>query len=341
MSASTRAPDGTIHMHIENVTTYHKHAQVTPEWYQEAANRHPDVARRVRTTIGWDYGETFDKEMKTADVLMFMATGPFPKENFAARAPKLRWIQMTSAGVEHIMPFHWLPRNVVMTNNGGVHAERHGEFALTAILMLNNSIPFIVTNQRDSYWKESFGTPVGGKTLAVIGVGNIGGAAARHAKNLGMTVLGVRRGGRPRRGVDEMFGPDELAKVLPRADFVLVTLPFTSETGGLIGRDEFAMMKKGAGFANIGRGATVDYVALAEMLESGHLSGAVLDAYAQEPLPSSSPLWGTRNLVLSPHCSSSDLERYIPLTLDVTFENMERFIEGRPLQKKINKTLGY
>ncbi len=327
-------------MHIENVTTYHKHAQVSREWYEEAASRHPEVAKRVRTTIGWDY-ETFDDEMKTADVLMFMGLGAFSTENFAARAPKLGWIQMTSAGVEHIMPFDWLPRRVVVTNNGGVHSERHGEFALTAILMLNNSIPFIVTNQRDTYWKESFGTPVGGKTLAVIGAGNIGGAAARHAKRLGMTVLGVRRGGRPRRGVDEMFRPDELEKVLPRADFVLVTLPFTRETGRLIGRNELAMMKKGAGFVNIGRGATVDYVALAELLESGHLAGAVLDAYEQEPLPSSSPLWGTRNLVLSPHCSSSDLHRYIPLTLDVTFENMARFIEGRPLQKRINRRLGY
>jgi phosphoglycerate dehydrogenase-like enzyme len=207
--------------------------------------------------------------------------------------------------------------------------------------MLNNSIPTIVTNQRDSHWKEAFGTPVGGKTLVVVGVGNIGGAAARHAKRLGMTVLGVRRGGRPRRGIDEMFRPDELGKVLPRADFVLVTLPLTRETRGLIGRAELAMMKPGAGFVNIGRGGTVDYVALAEMLESGRLSGAVLDAYEQEPLPSSSPLWGTRNLILSPHCSSSDLHRYIPLTLDVTFENLARLLEGRPLINRISRTLGY
>src|SRR5258708_32058861 len=126
--------DGMLHMHIENVSTYHKHAQVTPEWYEAAARRHPDLARRMRTTIGWDY-HTFDAEMRTADILVFMGLDFVPGD-FARRAPRLRWIQMTSAGVEHIAPFDRLPEHVIVTNNSDVHAERHGEAALTAVLLL-------------------------------------------------------------------------------------------------------------------------------------------------------------------------------------------------------------
>ena len=339
MSETPQSGDSMIHMHIENVTIYHPHVQVKPEWYQEAALRHPQLAHRLRTTISWDYA-TFDDEMKTADVLVFMGLG-LSTDNFAARAPKLRWIQMTSAGVEHIMPFDWLPGHVVVTNNRGVQAEKQGEFAFTAILMLNHAVPDMVTNQRSSRWKEVFGTPVRGKTVAVIGVGKIGTAVARHAKRMGMTVLGVRRSGRRRRYVDEMFRPGELHKVLPRADFVVAVLPHTAETRNLIGRDELALMKPGAGLVNVGRGATLDHVALAVMLESGRLRGAVLDAHDPEPLPASSPLWNTRNLIISPHCTSSDVDRYIPMTLDLTFENLERLLENRPLRNRVNKRLGY
>src|SRR5208282_1020240 len=171
----------------------------------------------------------------------------------------------------------------------------------------------MVTNQHQSHWHTVFGSPLRGKTLAVIGVGHIGGTAAKHAKHFGMTVLGVRRSGRGQRYVDEMYKPSELEKVLPRADFVLVTLPHTRETKRLIGQRELELMKPTAGFVNLGRGATVDYEALREMLERERIRGAVLDAFEEEPLPASSPLWQTKNLIVSPHCSSSDVTRYIPM----------------------------
>lgn len=328
-----------IHMHVENISTYHGHVQIRPEQYNEVARRYPDVAERVRTTFGWDF-RNFDEDMRTAEVLVFMGLD-FDPVNFRVRAPQLRWIQMTSAGVEHIMPFDWLPRHVVVTNNSGVHAEKHGEFALTAILMLNHNVPTMVMNQRDSRWHPIFGSPLRGKTLAIVGVGQIGSAAARHAKGFGMTVLGVRRSGKGSRFVDEMYGPAQLDEVLPRADFVLATLPLTEETRGLIGSHELDLMKPGAGLVNLGRGATVDYDALRDHLERGSLSGAVLDAFEEEPLPATSPLWNTRNLLLSPHCSSSDVDRYVPDTLDLTFKNLRRYLSGRPLINRIDRRAGY
>jgi phosphoglycerate dehydrogenase-like enzyme len=328
-----------VRLHIENVSTYHPHVQISEAAYAEAAKRHKTLAKHVDVTVGWDYKD-FDRHMKDAEVLVFMGLDFDPK-GFAGRAPKLKWIQMTSAGVEHVMPFDWLPPHVVMTNNSGVHAEKHGEFGITAVLMLNNNVPVMTTNQRDARWHTVFGTSIRGKTLAVIGVGDIGGMVARHAKRLGMRVLGVRRSGARHPSVDAMYRPSELAKVLPQADFVVVTLPGTAETRQLLDAKALDLLKPGAGFVNLGRGITVDYEALAKKLEGGDLSGAVLDAHDPEPLPASSPLWRTKNLIVSPHCTSSDVEQYVPLTLDQTFENLERFTAGKPLRRRIDLSLGY
>jgi len=326
-------------MHIENVSTYHKHVQVEAEHYAEAAARHPALARRVRATIGWDF-RSFDAEMRDAEILVFMGLD-FKPGNFRKRAPKLRWIQLTSAGIDHVSPLDWLPRGVVMTNNSGVHAEKHGEFGLTALLMLNHNVPIMTTNQRRARWHTVFGSPIRGKTVAIVGVGRIGGRAAELCKAMGMTVLGVRRGGGAHPHVDEMFRPAQVRKAMARADFVLVTLPLTGATRHFVGRRELEAMKPGAGFANLGRGATVDYDALRALLESGRLSGAVLDAFEEEPLPASSPLWRTRNLIISPHCSSSDVDRYVPDTLDLTFDNLGRYMRGQPLRNAVDLRLGY
>ncbi len=328
-----------VRVHIENVSSYHKHVQITEADYERAAKRHRDIARRVDASIGWDYKD-FDAKMKDADVLVFMGLD-FKPERFGERAPKLRWIQMTSAGVEHIMPFDWLPSRVVMTNNSGVHAEKHGEFGITAVLMLNNNVPVMTTNQRQARWHTVFGTSIRGKTLAVIGVGSIGGMVARHAKRLGMRVLGVRRSGGRHPKVDSMYRPSQLDRVLPQADFVVATLPGTAETRNLLDARALDLLKPGAGVVNLGRGITMDYEALARKLEHGELSGAVLDAYDPEPLPASSPLWNTKNLIVSPHCTSSDTAQYAPLTLDQTFENLARFIAGKPLLRRIDRNLGY
>jgi phosphoglycerate dehydrogenase-like enzyme len=183
---------------------------------------------------------------------------------------------------------------------------------------------------------------IDGKTLAVIGVGAMGGAAARWAKQrLKMRVLGVRRSGRGHRYVDEMYRPSELNRVLPRADFVLVTAPLTRETQGLIGRRAFSLMKRGAGVINMGRARVVDYDALVDNLRRGRLRGAILDVFDPEPLPAESPLWSTPNLVIVPHVSSDDADDYIERTLDVFFDNVARFLSNRPLRNRVIKARQY
>src|SRR5205807_4772690 len=140
------------------------------------------------------------------------------------------WVHMTGAGIEHIMPLDWVPPGAWVTTNSGVHAPKAGEFAAMALLMISNRIPALYTAQREGRWHRIFSTPLRGKTLLIIGVGAMGGAAAERAGQLGMRVLGVRRSGRRHRRVDEMFGPAELDQLLPRAGIVLVTVPLTRQT---------------------------------------------------------------------------------------------------------------
>ena len=327
---------GKVHIHIDNHRPLGPVFQVTPRRLQEALKRHPRIARKLRITMSHD-GEGMDKHLKTADALFVWKLN---RKNFAERAPKLRWVQAPGAGINHLLPLDWLPKGAVFTNNSGVHGERANEYGIMAILMLNNRLPEMMTNQRRARWDQLFNSGIAGKTLLVVGVGNVGGGVARWAKKFGLRVIGTRRTGKPHRYVDRMYGPQDLGKALPQADFVLVTAPSTPDTRHLIGRKELNLLKKGAGIACYSRADIIDYDALRKKLEKGQLT-AVLDVFDPEPLPKASPLWKTPNLIITPHCSSDDTASYTPDTLDFTFKNMERFIAGKPLLNRIDPKLGY
>ena len=157
----------------------------------------------------------------------------------------------------------------------------------------------------------------------------------KRAKSLGMHVLGVRRKVRPHRYVDEMYGVSDLPKLMPRADFVLVTTPVTSETRNLVGKGQLDRMKTDASFINLGRAEVVDYDHLRKKLRRGEIKGAILDVFEPEPLPKRSPLWSTPNLFITPHVASDDADDYMPLTLDLVLENAGRFLSGRPLKNRV------
>ncbi|MGE0094951.1 MAG: D-2-hydroxyacid dehydrogenase [Alphaproteobacteria bacterium] len=311
--------------------------QTTPERYAEAAKRHKALAKRIDVTIG----ESFDEMAPMIGAVDIAMGFRFPKEMIRTGARSLKWIHNTGAGVEHLMPLEWLPERAILTNNRGIHRDKTGESALMAVLMLNNRMPELLASQRARRWEPLFTPPIAGRTLLIVGVGNMGGAAARVAKKMGMKVLGVRRSGGTHPAVDEMAKPVKLLKLLPRADFVLVTLPVTPATRHMLGARELDAMKPGAGLVNFGRAAVVDYEALRVRLESGRIGGAVLDVFNPEPLPSESPLWGTRNLIVTPHCTSDDLEAYIPKTLDLFFENLDRLLSGKKLKNVVDRKLWY
>ena len=326
-----------MHLHIDSLRAKPPHMHISPEMYQDVARRHPDLASQLTVTFSWD-SEDFATHMQTAEILFAQR---FPRENLATVAPNLKWINAPSAGIEYLMPMDWLPPDVVLTNNSGTHAPKAAESVVMSVLMLNARLPAIIANQRASRWEQIFSSTAAGKTVTILGLGNMGRASARALRSLGITVRGVRRTAAPDDDVDAIFTPGDLHAALADADFLVVAAPLTAETRGLIGAAELDQLKPGAGVVNIGRGPIVDYDALSARLEDGRLSGAVLDVFAEEPLPSESPLWKVKNAILTPHISSDDSARSMPRALDIFFENLQRMIDGVPLRNVIDRNLGY
>ena len=326
----------TYHLHLESGRKRPAIFQLHQADWLAAAKQHRTLAKRLRVTIGQD-NEILDEALKTADLMINSAP---PRDRLRERAPKLKWIQTTSAGVDGLMPMNWLPQNIALTNNTGAHGAKAEESCLMALLILQSRLPEVIGNQHQRVWKSIFTTPISGKTVVVVGFGDLGQGAGRAAEKLGMHVIAVTRSGKAVKPADRVVKSARIDRVLPKADFVIVTTPLTAETRNLISRERLNLLKMGAGFINIGRSPIVDYVALHEKLDAGELGGAVLDVFDQEPLPPDSPWWTTRNTVILPHISCDD-PRYIEHLLDFWFLNFERFLAGKKLKNIVDRQLGY
>lgn len=332
MTSRAYSESNPFRVHVENSRSLQPVFIVFKELYEAALKRNPDVARVVKTTMGYDL-ENYAESMRDADAMIGYR---FPKESLAQTAPKLKWIQVLGAGVDYLLPLDWVPKNLVLTTNSGAHVPKASQSALMALMMLNARIPYLVSSQRRHEWNRVFTPTLAGKTLLIVGVGRIGGGAAEHAKNFGMHVIGTRRSREPHPAVAEMHPPEALHSLLPRADFVLLNLALTPKTQFVMGYPEFRLMKRGAGFINMSRGGLVDVNALAYNLREGQLSGAVIDVTLPEPLPADSPIWDTPNLIITPHVLSDDIEQYVPRTLDIFFDNVRRHIAGQPLRNVVD-----
>lgn len=326
-----------LHMHVETNRHLGPVFEASKSRITEAIGRFPGLRQHLRITIGYD-GETFPKQMQTADTLFGWNFDTTVIAN--GGAPRLKWLHVHGAGINHLLPLDWLPQNVTLTNSRGIHGEKADEYTAMALLMLNNRLPESCTNQRLKRWDQTFSSSIVGKTVLIIGVGHIGGGAAKWAKRFGLRVLGIRQSGKKHAHVDEMYTPDRLRKLLPRADFVLMTTPHTSRTTHLLGAAELKLMKDGAGLINYSRAHLVDNGALRAELNKGRLR-AMLDVFDPEPLPASSPLWHTPNLIITPHASSDDSERYTLKTLDLVFRNAERLLAGKPLVNRVDRKREY
>jgi phosphoglycerate dehydrogenase-like enzyme len=259
------------------------------------------------------------------------------REDLPDLAPNVRWIQATSAGIGHFVKrtrYDTRMPGTVFTTASGVHAEPLAEFCVMAMLMFNKGLLRMVHDQERKHWERYAGTDLVGRTMVVVGVGTIGRKVARIGRAFGMTVIGIKR---DPAGIDpatlnlhELHGPHQLADVLPRAEYLVLLTPHTPETEKMIGAPELAALPAGAIVINIARGAVIDEPALVESLRSGHLGGAALDVFAEEPLTAESPLWDMPNVLVSPHSGSTSDRENGRLT-NLFCENLRRFIEGEPL----------
>jgi phosphoglycerate dehydrogenase-like enzyme len=258
-------------------------------------------------------------------------------EDLPELAPKVRWIQATSSGigpfVERLDYARRMP-GTVFTRASGVHAQPLAEFCVMVMLLFRKGLHRVMRDQERKRWERFAGTDLEGRTLVVVGLGGVGREVARVGKALRMRVIGVDVPGYPADPaavhVDELRTPEELHAVLGEAEHLVLIAPHTAETEGMIGAVELALLPRGAILINISRGALVDESALAHALRSGHLAGAGLDVFAEEPLPPESPFWEMPNVLVSPHSASTSDRENRRLT-DLFCENLRRFLAGEAL----------
>jgi phosphoglycerate dehydrogenase-like enzyme len=327
-------------IHFETRANKPRVFRITAALISDAAARN---GMRVATTLGEDL-----RDLSWLPNAVGLVTSNdvlrdplFPLQKLENIAPKLRWIHITGAGIEPLLPLQWLPKHVALTNNSGVHVEKIRESAAMMFLMLNARVPAIMTNQRKASWQQIFSPTIAGRVVLIVGVGDMGGAIAAVARELGLRVLGVRRSGEPHAAVDRMYRLEQLDSVLPLADFLVLAAPLTAETTALIDRRRLRMLRRGIGLINVGRAGLLDHAALIQSLKDGTISSAIIDVYDPEPLPSDSPLWHVPNLLLMPHVTSDDEDRYLPKTLDLVFENVRRLAAGRPLINMVDPQREY
>lgn len=267
-----------------------------------------------------------------------LAWRPLPR--LAARAPRLRWIHSLTAGVEQWLASPDLPCDAVLTCSRGVHRLSMPEHILAALFLVQKKLAAIVLDQRERRWTRHVNDTLAGKTLGILGLGTIGAEVARKAHALEMRVIGTRRGGGAVPHVERVWGADGTAQVLAEADFVLLLLPSTAETRGIMNAKTLGLMKPSAHLLNFARGDLVVDVDLVDAVAARRIAGAVLDVFTREPLPSDSPLWTTPGIVIFPHVGGLHPQRD-ELVAELWVENLRRFTRGEPLLQAVDHALGY
>lgn len=260
-------------------------------------------------------------------------------------APNLRWFQQWGAGANWLMRYpQAIDMPFVLTNVSGIHAIPIAEHILALMLAFARNLPHAFQAQQAKNWQDSKTTPVfelAGKTVLLVGVGEIGRHVAWPLTALGMRVLGIRRN--PNRAVphvQQMHGPADLHALLPQADFVALAIPHTPATEGMFAAQEFELMKSSAIFINIGRGKTVNEPDLMAALSGGQIAAAGLDVFATEPLPPESPLWDMPNVIITGHYSGHT-PHYNRRAMTIFLDNLARYLSNRPLTRVVDKKLGY
>jgi phosphoglycerate dehydrogenase-like enzyme len=263
----------------------------------------------------------------------------FLRDNWAL-FHRLRWIHAASAGVDRLLFEELVESKVVLTNSRHLFDRAMAEYTIGLMLALAKNFKTTFSEQAYRVWEHRETETLFGKTLVVVGVGPIARETARLAQALGMRILGVGRTARSDPVFGSIVASNDLAQVLPEADYLLAVAPRTAGTEGLVGREALALLKPSARVMNVGRAATVDQAELCKALRENRIAGAALDVFDVEPLPKDDPAWDTPNLLISPHIAG-DYIGWRKDAVDLFTDNLRRFIADGPLLNVVDKSLGY
>jgi phosphoglycerate dehydrogenase-like enzyme len=274
--------------------------------------------------------EAFPDAAPEADVILNWTGSRDLLRQMWPMAPRVRWIHSRSAGLDELLFPELAESDVQLTNARGVFSEILGEFVIAAVLFFAKGLRRMVRSQEAGVWDQFDTVEVAARTMGVIGLGDIGKAAARRAEALGMRVMGLGRAD----------GPERKRDLLARSDYVVLSAPLTPETREIVGEAELRVMKPSAVLINVGRGPLVDGSALIAALRERRIAGAALDVFNQEPLPSGHPYFALDNLLLSAHAADHTPD-WQQRTMQLFLDNFERYRKGEPLRNVVDKRRGY
>jgi phosphoglycerate dehydrogenase-like enzyme len=310
-----------------------------------ASPKDPGLAALARVppgvaTVAGDRFEDFAGAAPRADAILYLSGGRSLLEQVWRAAPKVRWIHSRPAGVDSFLFPALAASAVPLTNSRGVFSHALAEFVVGAVFFFEKDFRRLVRSQAAELWDQFEPGVVRGRTLGIVGFGDIGRAVAELARPLGMEILAVRRHPGPEPAVQRVLGPKELPEMLPLCDYLVVATPLTEETRGLIGAAEIRLLKPTAVLINIARGPVVDEWPLVEALQDHRLRGAALDVFDEEPLPVGHPFYRLESVLLSPH-NADRTSGWQLAAMEVFLENLERFLHDRPLRNPVDKSRGY
>jgi len=325
-------------------------------WLQRLRSQWPDLRFEYRSARAH---ETISDDLwREVEVLYMSFATPLPAPE---KVPKLRWVQLYSAGADYIFNHPLFHTQVIFTTTSGIHAIPIAEYVFTMVLAWSHRLPALLDLQKQGQWPQNsvrltslMPEELRGKSIGIVGYGSIGRQVARLAQAFGMRILAMARGSDHRdRGYqianvgdsegtlpERYFAPGQLHSMLAECDVVVIAVPLTPSTRGMFNKAAFKAMKSTAFLVNIARGEVCNESDLIRALEEKQIAGAALDVFEHEPLPSDSPLWRLPDVLISPHISGLT-PRYDERATELFAENLRRYMTGEPLLNVVDKTLGY
>ena len=275
------------------------------------------------------YAVTSEEELgdviESADVLMLIKIS----DEFMERAKNLQWVHAMTTGVDFILKLPSLKEGLILTSSRGIHGPQMSEMAIMLMIAMSRGLPKMIRHQDQRIWDRWPAKLLWQKKVGILGLGVSGQAIAQKCKAFGMTVYGINRTKREFEDVDFYYGLDGLRDVMGEVDYFIIVVPSTPETRGMVGAGELSLMKKEAYLVNLGRGDVIDEEALIRALEREEIAGAALDVFEgdPEPLHVDSPLWGMKNVIITPRLSGMT-DIYPDQIMPIFEENLRRFLEG-------------
>lgn len=306
----------------------------------ERRARVDEAAKKLGFEVRWVKDrQVAEEDVRDCEIFFGMLPPALLRE-----ARSLKWLQCSFAGIDRYADPSLYAGNVTVTNASGAYGITISEHMIVTLLMLMRRMPeYHEMQKRREWYCVGEIKSIMNSVITVVGVGDLGSNFAKRVRPMGAFVRGVRRktGSKPD-FVDEIYTVDRLNEAIAGADVVALCLPGTGETRRLFDRDRMLKMKPGSVLMNVGRGSAVDLAALDELLRSGHLGGAAIDVTEPEPLPPDHPLWTAPHALITPHISgNTSLPLTCEIIVDIFLDNLERYVQGRPLQHLVDLKAGY